>query len=428
MDRVKGKRLLVISSDSSDIAFVKAAKEMGVYVVCCDRYCDWEISPAKKIADDAWNIDYTDTEQVVQKCREEHIDGVIAGYGEDRVAAASRISQKLGTSFYATEEMINITRNKRKFKELCKKYNIPVPLDFCSSLPVTHAQREKIKYPVIVKPSDNGGRKGISVCTDETQLDAAVYLAARQSKYNEIIIEEYLRGVELCAVYTICDGKASLSCLNDKYISQEQGGTSRLCDAVITPSGYYELYQETIDAGVKALLKDIGAKNGVANFQLIFSNGCIKAFEMGYRINGNDDFKVIRKYNHIDFMKMLISHSLTGTMGDDINKDNPIFPQYNCTLCMHVHEGTIGKLEYNSLQGKPGIDDICILKSPGSVIKESGTNAHKALMVKMSAKTLSEITDLIHFTQNNIRIEDTAGRNMLFKQFDANRLLCFKGK
>lgn len=423
MYKVKGKRLLVISSDSSDIAIVKAAKEMGVYVVCCDRYRDWEISPAKKLSDDAWDIDYTDTEQVVQKCREEHIDGVIAGYGEDRVTAACRISQMLGTPFYATEEMINLTRNKRKFKDLCKKYNIPTPLDFCDSLPVTHAQRKRIKYPVIVKPSDNGGRKGISVCTDETQLDAAVCFAVKQSKCNEIIIEEYLRGVELCAVYTISDGRVSLSCLNDKYSSQEQEETSRLCDAVITPSRYYELYQKTIDAGVKALLKDIGAKNGVANFQLIFSDGRINAFEMGYRINGNDDFKVIRKYNHIDFMKMLISYSLTGAMGDDINKDNPLFPQYNCTLCMHVHEGTIGKIEYNRLQGKPGIDDICILKSPGSVIKESGTNAHKALMVKLSAGTLSEIKDLICFSQNNIRIEDTTGRSMLFKHFDSNRLL-----
>ena len=61
-----------------------------------------------------------------------------------------------------------------------------------------------------------------------------------------------------------------------------------------------------IQAQEKKLLKEIGAKDGVANFQFIATENGIKAFEMGYRINGNNDFKVIRKYNDIDFLKMLI--------------------------------------------------------------------------------------------------------------------------
>ena len=85
----------------------------------------------------------------------------------------------------------------------------------------------------------------------------------------------------------------------------------------------------------KVLLRAIGAQNGVANFQFIANEGGIKAFEMGYRVNGNDDFKVIRKYNEIDFSKMLVSYSLTGKMGDTLVKDNPCFPQYSATLCLY---------------------------------------------------------------------------------------------
>lgn len=420
--KVLNKKLLVISSDSNDKVFVEAAKEMGVYVVCCDRYEDWAISPAKLMADEAWNIDYTKTEEIVKKCKECGIDGVIAGYSEDRVFAACKISNALGTPFYATEEQIQLTRNKKQFKELCQKCGVPVPMDFCVRLPLTEEERSQIVYPVIVKPSDNGGRKGISVCVSEEQLDEAINYAKSQSKDGEVVIEEYIFGNELSAVYTIADGEISLSCLNDKYKSEEEDGMSRFCDLVITPSKYYNLYMETIDGGIRKLLNQIGAKNGVANFQLVVDENGIKAFEMGFRVNGNDDFKVIRKNNDIDFLKMLISYSLTGNMGDDLSKDNPCFKQYHCTVCGYLHGGTIGKISIGNLKENPKIDDINILRQEGAQITENGNNGQKAYMVKASADSMEEITELIHEIQKNIEITNTEGENMFLKPFDTARL------
>lgn len=422
MKSLDGKKLLVISSDSNDISFVQAAKDMGVYVVCCDRYQDWSLSPAKQLADEAWNIDYTDTEAVAEKCRASGIDGVIAGYGEDRVAAACRIARAIGSPFYATEEQINITRNKQQFKELCLKNGVPVPINYCLKLPISEQERRAIAYPVIVKPSDNGGRKGISVCLEEAELDAALVYAQEQSKNGQVVVEEYIVGTEMSSVYTLSNGEISLSCVNDKYNSEDQGGVSRLCDLVLTPSRYYDLYMQTVDAGLRKLLKDIGALNGVANFQMMVGKDGIRVFEMGFRVNGNDDFKVIRKNNGIDFLKMLISHSLTGDMGDDISKDNPCFKRYNCTLCMYLHSGTVGTISYNALSGKQEIDDVCILRQPGTVIIEDGTNRQKALLVKFSGETLEEIEKTIHFIQDNTKILDSAGNSMTLKPFRTERL------
>ena len=144
---------------------------------------------------------------------------------------------------------------------------------------------------------------------------------------------------------------------------------------------------------------------------------------MGYRIAGNDDYKVIRKYNSIDYMKMLISYSLTGSMGDDLCKDDPAFKEYTCTLCMYLRGGTVGKVEYANLIDKEGVNDICMLRYPGAVIAEDGTNGQKAYMIKVSAKTLPEIIELVDFVQANMIVEDAKGSNMLLSPFDANRLL-----
>lgn len=423
MKELQNKKLLVVSGASGDIAIVKAAHEMGLYVVCCDGHTDWVKSPAKFEADEAWNIDYSHTQEVADKCREVGIDGVIAGYSESKVTAACQIAKAIGTPFYATEEQIDITRNKRVFKELCKKNGVPVPREFCTRLPMSAQERAQIQYPVIVKPSDNGGRKGISVVMQEENLDEALAYAQKNSLNGEIVVEEYVRGLELSAVYTIADGKASLSCLNDKFIAESDNGISTLCDFVITPSRHYDEYMRTVDTGIRALLEDIGAENGVATFQLIAGKNGIRAFEMGYRLNGNDDYKIVRENNDgIDFMKMLIHHSITGSMGDDLSRDNPCFKKYYCTLCLYLHGGKVGRMDYGKVPQLPNVWDVALLKPVGSVIVDVGNNLQKAIMVKYWAETKEEVEETLRIIQNNVVFLDQDGKNMLMKPFNPDRL------
>ena len=280
MQDLKGKKLLIISSDGSDRALIKAGREMGLYLICCDRYTDYSISPSKSMADEAWDVDYSQTEIVAKKCKEVGVDGVIAGYAENRVVAACRISNAIGRPFYATEEQLNLTRNKVLFKKLCKKYGIPTPHNYNLSVPLIDEQIDDVQYPVIVKPSDSGGRKGITVCSKKEELRVAVEKALDESIYKEVVVEQFLTGTEMSAVYTVADGRASLSCLNDKYISEDQDSRGFLCTFVITPSKFIRQYCEKVDPKIKELLKAIGIINGVATFQMIACNDGIFIFEI----------------------------------------------------------------------------------------------------------------------------------------------------
>lgn len=422
MKRLDGKKLLIVSSDSSDISFVEAAKSLGAYVICCDRYTDYKISPAKALADEAWDMDYSDIKRVAKRCRESGVDGVIAGYSEDRVMAACQISKEIGTPFYATEEQIQLTRNKKLFKDLCRSNKVSVPRDYMSEDLMQGKGYSDVHFPVIVKPTDSGGRKGISICRNEAELEAALPLAAKNSKTGEVVVEDYLEGIELCAVYTIVDGVISLSCLNDKYISTENGDASKLCAFVVTPSKYYERYLTDVDPQIRALLKSIDAKNGAVNFQFIVNEEGIHAFEMGYRVNGNDDFKVIRKYNGIDFSKMLVSYSLIGEMGDSLEKDDPCFPKYTATLVVYLRGGVIGKIDYSGLNKLSGIDDISIKKCVGNTVIDTGTTGQKIGMIKFSAESIDEIIKLANTIENSLEILDIEAKSMILPMFDTRRL------
>ena len=419
-EQLRGKKLLIISSDINDMTFVEAAKEMGVYVICCDRYSDHSISPAKAVSDEAWDIDYRDTDKIANKCKEAGVDGVIAGYGEDRVYFAAKVSKEIGTPFYATMEQIDFTRDKLAFKEKCRLHGIRTPQDYIVS--GEESDINTVHFPVIVKPSDNGGRKGISICHTIDELQQAIIDAKEYSTNGKIVVEDYISGTEMIAVYTMKNGEYSLSCVNDKYNSEDANG-SKLCDMVVSPSKYIKEYLRNVDSGIKTLLADIGAQNGVANFQFIANDTGIYAFEMGYRINGNDDYKVIRRFNGIDFVKMLICYSLTGDMGDELERDNPAFDRYGCTLCGYLNPGTITSIEMDGLKGRKNIFDIFLLKRVGFTAKAGQTNAQKAFMVKFDAKSLTEIKDTVLFIQEHMFILDAQGNNMLMKRFDVNRLV-----
>ncbi len=421
-ENLKGKRLLVLGGSVSDMHIVNVAHEMGVYVVVADRNTDYTKSPAKKIADEAWDIDYSDINTIAEKCRQNSIEGVLAGYSEFRALAAARLSETLGLPFYASSEQIEMTRSKRTFKDLCVKFGVPIAKDYCFSKMITQKEKDAVEYPVIVKPTDYAGCKGITVCYNREQLDKAVEYALSLSESKTIIVEDYLIGTELMAIYTIVDGKATLSILNEKYISQDLGGNTGLCDVVITPSKYYDMYMKTTDDKIKAFLSGIKANNGVAFFQFIANQDGITAFEMGYRINGNTDCVEIEKYNNINYLKMLISYSLTGSMGDDNKKDNPVFGKYLCSLLTYAHAGTVGKIDYSHLTGHKGIESIFAHLSVGKAVSESGTTEQKAVTVKMSAPSLEEIAELIKYTYKNLSVTDINQNNMLFKPFDTSRL------
>ena len=421
MEDLKGKKLLIVSSDGSDRALLKAARELGLYVICCDKY-DATRSPTKAMADEAWNLDYSQTERVAEKCREAGVDGVIAAYAENRVDAACKISKAIGRPFYATEAQLDLTRNKVLFKALCEKYDIPTPRNYKLSIPLKDEEVDSIEFPVIVKPSDSGGRKGITVCHEKEQLAAAVDLALAESIYKDVVVEQFLTGTEMSAIYTIVDGTASLSCLNDKYISEDEDTKGFLCSFVITPSKYLRQYSEQVDSKVREMLKAIGAQNGVATFQMMACSKGIYIFEMGYRINGNNDFTIIEKENGLNYCHMLMSYSLTGSMGDDLGKDNPFFKKYHGTFVVLLHAGKITRLDYSELEGAKGIEDIYFTKQLGDVVSNRATNVHKSGMIKFSADTLDEAKRLIHFIQSHLHIEDEYGNNMLFEEFDASRL------
>ena len=414
---LRGKKLLVIGSGEVDANIVRAAHELGVYVIVADGVQKSPATFAKNIADESWDINYAHIEELGERCRAAGVDGVLAGYSEFRVSAACRIAAFIGSPFYATLEQIELTRNKRRFKDTCRRYGVRTPRDYCIDRFPGVGMLPELRLPVIVKPTDAAGRKGITVCTREEELPAAVELAIQNSVSGTVIVEEYVVGREFVAVYTLQDGRYSLSCFNEKYLNEE-ARSSGLCDLALTPSKHLETYLRDTDPHIKVFLRGIGAQNGVAFFQGIAAEDGCCVFEMGYRLNGGNDYFIAERENGISYMKMLIAHSLTGVMQGALDRDDPFFRKYYANYLLYAHAGRIGRISFNGDENRSGLEDIHVKMAEGMTIREDGTTQQCAFTFKLSAETMEELKELITYCQSCAAVEDETGRNLLFRPFD----------
>lgn len=422
-DDLKGKRLLILGATPSEAQIVEAAREMGVYAIVTDNHTDWDDAPAKKIADEAWNISWSDIPALREKAQERQVDGVLAGYSEFKTNCAIKLSRELGTHFYIEdEEQLAITRDKLLFKSICRQYGVPVAKDYYVSAEMKPEELAAIEYPVIVKPTDNAGSRGIRYCKSKADIVSCIEYALSYSESKRVVVEEVLTGHEVVAYYTIADGKIAFSSIFDKYARIEREGFNALMDAYLYPSNRLPYFLEHHNAQVMDLLMNMGLKNGVISLQGFSQpDGSIVFFELGFRLGGTSAFHYTEYFNGVSHLRMLISHSLTGNMHpEELPKEDPRFKgQYGCTFTLLAKDGVIGsQTGIEAVNAMPNVLHTCFYHRVGKKIVNTGDQLSKSFRAYIVGKDLDEIARTIRSIQATVEIRNTEGENMLFDPFD----------
>lgn len=424
---LKGKRLLILGATRDECEIVNAARELGVYTITTDNHEDWDDAPAKKVSDEAWNISWADIPVLKEAAVKAKVDGVIAGFSEFRTNCAIKLSRELGTSFYIhNEDELAITRDKLLFKSICRKYGVPVARDFFVTAEMKQEDLDQIIYPVIVKPTDNAGSRGIRFCNDKDSIRDCIEYALSFSNSRRVVVEEVLTGHEVVAYYTIADGEAAFASIFDKYARIEREGFNALMDAYLYPSNQLNKYLEKYDVNVKNLLKNMGLKNGVISLQgFAQPDGSIVFFELGFRLGGTNSYHYTEYYNHVSHLKMLISYSLTGNMHpEELKKEDASFKGcYGCTFTLLSRDGVIGFMDGKEKVDKlPNILHTCFYHKVGTTIVNNGSQFSKTFRAYIVGKNIREIRDTIRYIQDVIVVNNTEGENMLYDKFDVNQL------
>ena len=198
------KKLLLLGGTSISRQIVYAAHEMDVDVYVTDYL---ENSPCKAIAQKSFMLSCTDVDKVVQLIKEEKIDGVLTGYADVLLPSYVKICEKASLPCYANLRAIETTSDKCKFKNLCKEGKVPVVEEYCFE----QLANSNVSYPLIVKPVDNSGARGIYVCRNKADFDTYYPQAMTFSPSKHVLVERMMTHPEATIFYYLHKGEIYIS-------------------------------------------------------------------------------------------------------------------------------------------------------------------------------------------------------------------------
>lgn len=420
------KRILILGSVTSSFEVVRHAKKLGYYTIVVSNAS----GEASLIADEFVQIDLRDKSALVDYIKTNDIDGIFTGPSEFLTKTMIDLCEITGLRCYVTSKQWDICQDKRRFKNLCKEFNVPCIPDYYVTAEMNPEDLSIIKYPVIVKPVDSFSSKGISVCYKESELRDAIDFALSFSPSKQFIVEKYITNdCGFSCRYIANNGNIYLSATNDRYTVDQVGGKAMISGLSVFPSKKTDEFIEHINQNVTAMFKSIGLCNGSFFMQaLIDDDGQIYFHEMGLRLSGGLVFKMFEETCGYNDLEMMIRYAMEGIMAtpQEEAKINPYFNGiYTCSLTIPLKTGTISKIEgLETVTLNKNVIELIQYYHEGDTIKDEyiGTLSQHFGRVKIVANEIEKIYDTIHFIHKTLKISDPNMNNLIYKNFDLNRL------
>ena len=407
------KKLLILGGTSISREIVYAAHEIGLDVYVTDYL---ENSPCKAIAEKSFMVSCTDVDAVCQLIRDEKIDGVIMGYADVLLASYVEICKKSGLPCYANMHAIEMTADKDNFKNLCRKFDIPVVAEYTKE----DVENNNVTYPIIVKPVDNSGARGIYICHDKNEFDVYYQESLKYSPSKHVLIERFMTGKEATIFYYLHKGEIYLLGVSDRHMLKYSDRLLQLPIGYTFPSVNQDSFIKEQNENIKEMFRSLDMKEGLVFMQSFNDNGRYIIYEMGYRLTGSIEQHLMEKELNFNHLKAILNYAVgnpidtTPLASIDLDKAT----MANVTLLLS--EGTIDHYEgEKETLNIPGVLHIHTSYPEGTVIddKVMGKLAQVGIRVLLHADDRQQLLERMDMVKNTLRVVSTEGKDMLLGNY-----------
>lgn len=283
------KKILLLGGSAQQLVAIKAAKELGYYTVVCDYLPD---NPGQYEADKFYGISTTDIEAVYRVAKDEQVDGVLAYASDPAALPAAIVAERLGlpTNPAKSVEILGLKYPWRQFLR-DNDFACPKVYSFHPNTSI-HDIKEKtadFTFPVVVKPTDSSGSKGVTMLENYDNIDKAVSWADSYSRNKILIIEEYIqRGFPyvIGGDIFVWDGKivlyGEMECLRDTVKSP------LIPIGEKKPASLNEKQKNRIHDELQRIIKALDIRFGELNIEILLDKSDnVHFLELGPRAGGN---------------------------------------------------------------------------------------------------------------------------------------------
>jgi carbamoylphosphate synthase large subunit len=399
---MKQKRLMLLGGLRYLLPVIEAAHKQGYYVITAD-YLPGNI--AHKYSDEYCNISIVDKEAVLKEAKRLQIDGIMSFACDPGVVAASYVQNKMDLPSFGPFESVEILQNKDKFRAFLANngFNVPQAKGFDS---VESAMKEAywFPWPVIIKPTDSAGSKGVTRVDRPEDLRPALEYAMEHSISGHIIVEEFIEkegcssdtdsmSVDGILVFTsFCAQRFDADAVNPYTPA-----------AFSWPSTYTKEQEDYLTSEIQRLITLLGLKTVVYNIETrIGKNGKPYIMELTPRGGGNRLCEMLSYATGID-MITAITRAIVGDPILDTIKQKP-YNGYWAEIILHSNKGGVfDHLEISKdLPAEIVEEDLWVEKGDMVESFEGANNAIGTLVLKF--KTTEELEHTITLQRDWLKV------------------------
>lgn len=296
------------------IPVIEAAHKLGYYVITCDYLPD---NIAHKYSDEYHNVSIIDKEAVLALAKELQIDGIMSFAVDPGVVTAAYVQEQMGLPAFGPYESVCILQNKDRFRNFLTQhgFNVPKAKGFAS---IEEAMAEKYWYPwpVIVKPTDSAGSKGVTRVDRLEDLQPALEVAFAHSLSKRVIVEEFIEKAG-CSSDTdsfSVDGELKFVSFSAQRFD-EHAPNPYTPSAFSWPSTMTAEQEAELTSEIQRLLRLLGMRTSIYNIETrVGTNGKAYIMEVSPRGGGNRLAEMLRFATGVD----LITNAVRAAVGDEV--------------------------------------------------------------------------------------------------------------
>lgn len=397
------KKLLLLGGSMQQVVAIEKAKELGYYTVLCDFLSD---NPGQYVADKFYLVSTTDKEAVLEVAKKENVDGVLAYASDPAAPTAAYVAEKLALPGNPYES-VEILCNKDRFREFLKNNNFCTPkAKGYTNLTDAESDIKNGVYnlPVIVKPVDSSGSKGVGRIDSFEDIAQKLEYAMSFSKSKKIVVEEFVEkfGYQIAGDGLSIDGKLVFRCFANDHFNADCINPFVPISASF-PYNMPDSIQDKIHNEIQRLLTLLDMKTCTYNFDMrIDKDYNVYLMEVAPRDGGNYIPQIIKYATGVD----LVECSVRAAMGDKIPEIEYVKPcGFWAYYAVHsLYDGVLDRIEIDSDVQKNHIVESHILKKSGDEIKAfTGANTTLGILL-MKFDSMEQMLDMMDNSQKWINI------------------------
>ena len=336
------KKLLLLGGSRYILPVIKTAHRLGTYVITCDYLPD---NIAHKYSDEYWNISIIDKDEVLKAAQKNKIDGIMSFACDPGVVTAAYVAEKMGLPFQCSYESACILQDKGLFRKFLwdNGFNCPHSKRYTDPTEPFN-DVDFFIWPVIVKPVDSAGSKGVTRCDSSNELSEAIQTAVQGSHNGAFIIEDFLtfKGYHSSADLFTVNGELKFVTYSDHRFDQNAANQYTPVDLIL-PSTMASTDQKYLTSEIQRLMNLLHMKTGIYNVETCIDvNGKPYIMEVSPRGGGCK----IAELEELAMGANLIENEVRSALGIPIKEIfSSVCNGHWCKTTLHMNENQMGFLK-----------------------------------------------------------------------------------